>query len=220
MIDHKNKFIFVHVPKCGGTSIESLFDSNAQENDVAGSYKGKSWHKHMTLLDYENEFPDLSDYFKFSFVRNPWSMTLSMYKYMWESDYKFPTKWRSNRTKYKYFYVSFLDWIKSPSFSSGTIRSLDIISQYDNSMSIQQPDTLSKWTSATTWSLDFIGKFENLQPDFNTICDKIGIKNQQLPHINKTNHKHYSEYYDDETREIVARKYALDIDRFGYKFRD
>lgn len=66
--------------------------------------------------------------------------------------------------------------------------------------------------------LDFIGKFENRQQDVNFIFKKIGFSNPQSIHDRKTNHKHYTEYYDDETRQIVAAKYAEDIDYFGYKF--
>lgn len=66
--------------------------------------------------------------------------------------------------------------------------------------------------------ITFIGRFETLQQDFNTICDNIGIPRQTLPHVNKSEHKRYIEYYNDNTRQIVSELYKEDIKRFKYKF--
>ena len=54
--------------------------------------------------------------------------------------------------------------------------------------------------------------------DFNKVCNIIGIPRKKLPHINKTKHPHYTEYYDRETRDIIKKRYERDIDYFEYQF--
>lgn len=194
MINHKHKFIFIHIPKTGGTSIETHIRGNA---NVAK----KQNNKHNTVKDYMNKTGKLFDkYFSFSFVRNPYDFLVSYYKFrmvMISGELG-----RTERFMYsKYSKSNFKDWIINNFYDDPrVITHLDFLS-YDSKLKV-----------------DFIGKFENLQEDFNIVCDKIGIVQHQLPHINKTKHKHYTVYYDDETREIVAKKYAKDIEYFGYDF--
>jgi sulfotransferase famil protein len=65
MISDRHKFIFVHIQKTGGTSIEKVFEPLADLRDVP--------FKHASAAHYRESFPDQFDsYFKFSFVRNPW----------------------------------------------------------------------------------------------------------------------------------------------------
>ena len=66
--------------------------------------------------------------------------------------------------------------------------------------------------------VDFIGKFENLETDFKYICKKININEVKLPHKNKTIRKNYREYYNENTKNIIADWYKKDIDYFKYKF--
>jgi hypothetical protein len=65
---------------------------------------------------------------------------------------------------------------------------------------------------------DVILRFEHLQKDFNTFLKSIGQKPFLLPRLNTTKHKHYSTYYDDKKKEYVRKRYAKDIETFGYRF--
>ena len=185
MINHKHKFIFIHINKCGGTTIDTLFN---------GEFAG-----HKKAFYYKELYPkEFNNYFKFAFVRNPWDRVVSFYHYQVKRKWDF---YPFNET------ISFKKFVKEWLRQMRRQTTLSTNSCYD-------------WISDKNDDLlvDFIGRLENFQQDFNTICDKIGIPHQQLPYTNKTNHKHYTEYYDDETKEIVAKKYAKDIEYFGYEF--
>lgn len=65
--------------------------------------------------------------------------------------------------------------------------------------------------------LDFIGRFENLAADFAQVCSRIGV-DTLLPHVNRTDHEHCREYYDERSIEIVRRYFAVDIEKFDYEF--
>ena len=144
-------------------------------------------------------------------MRNPWDMTTSMYNYLWHGNHPWPKTWR--RTNKNFSKLSFREWITHRSFRVPTIRSENV-----NSRQRGRDGDFSSWLTSKKYTIDFIGRFETLQEDFNIVCDKIGIPRQKLPHEHKTEHKHYTECYDEETKQIVAEKYAKDIEHFGYEF--
>jgi len=148
-------------------------------------------HKYVTFYSEQER----NSCFVFSFTRNPYDRLLSAHKYLTNGygnlgNIKFGKTLSSD---FKYF----------------------VKHQLNNNMNWLHFLPMKFWLDD---DIDFIGKMENYEHDFNTVCDKIGIPQQQLPHKNISKHKHYTEYYDDETRQIVSEIYAEDIERFGYKF--
>jgi hypothetical protein len=65
--------------------------------------------------------------------------------------------------------------------------------------------------------LDFIGRFENLKDDFKIICKTLNC-DLKLPIINRTQHQHYSKYYDENTKIIIEELYKDDIEKYNYDF--
>jgi hypothetical protein len=66
--------------------------------------------------------------------------------------------------------------------------------------------------------VDFVGRFENRQEDFDKVCAHVGIAREKLPMLNNTMHEPYRCYYDDHTKHLVAELYRKDIEYFGYRF--
>ena len=207
----KNRLIFIHIPKCGGTSLYPfILDYNKQIKDPFVVNYNKMVEKkgdpelrrlmdqskrltHSIVSQYPKSYRDSC--FVFSFVRNPYDRLLSAHKYLTDgfgnvADKKFGKTLSSD---FKYF----------------------VKNQLKNNMNWLHFRPMKYWLSD---DIDFIGKTENFQQDFNIICDKVGVPRRQLRHRNKSKHKHYTEYYDDATKQIVSEIYAKDIEYFDYKF--
>ena len=147
---------------------------------------------HKKVTSYPEKTRENS--FVFSFVRNPFDRIVSGYHYL--------TGGFCGRAD--------ADFGKTlPATFEGFIKNIDA---YINRLHFRP---MTFWLDD---EIDFIGRFESFHRDFNIVCDRIKIPRQQLPHHNKSQHRHYTEYYDNETIEIVSKKYAKDIELFGYSF--
>ena len=69
-------------------------------------------------------------------------------------------------------------------------------------------------------AIDFVGRFERLQEDFERICERIGKADTKLPTELIAGGPDYTEFYDDETKELVTERYAEEIAMFGYQFNE
>ena len=164
------------------------------------------------------------DYFKFAFVRNPWDRCVSFYHFIRDRQIQ-------QRTE-GYRGTSFHEFIRSPSPPYKKGDNLKFV--LGATWAKHSPTLYNLYTSShplenqVDWLLDedgkmladFVGKVERLQEDFDIVCDRLGFRRIKVGHDNKTprSRKHYSEYYSEATRQIVAERYARDIEAFGYTF--
>jgi hypothetical protein len=130
--------------------------------------------------------------FKFTFVRNPWSRAVSLYNFHRRE----PTRRRRELAM-----KSFEAWVRGGGTGTAHKSMTEFISD-DNGKVI----------------VDFVGKYENLNADFKTVCEQIGLPELDLPHLNQSIRGNYRQLYTRETRDIVASWCAKDIDTFGYEF--
>jgi hypothetical protein len=209
MINHRYNFIFVHINKCAGQSVRRSLPRGIFRRNTRG---------HNTIMHYfslcKRKGRDPSQYFKFTIVRNPWDKVVSFYHYhkrrKWEL---FP--WTVENEP------DFIGFIQRLLVENQGALAREIFRNRSGASThhLRLSNSLD-WVSGPDGRIlvDFIGRVENLQADFDHICDRIGIRRRRLPHANRSSHKPYWEYYDAATREVVAARFQRDIDYFGYRF--
>jgi Sulfotransferase family len=202
MISFQKRFLFVHIPKTAGNSIQSVLRDYSEDELVAlrneqdgverfglrnPKYKFK---KHSTLAEYrdalgETEFGNL---YKFTCVRNPWDRMISYY---------------------------FTPTQKTETWDRKKFRKV-----ISGALSVAEYLRLDKREGDPFGNVDYVMRFENLTDDFRAVCAALDISPTILPKYNRSNREHYSKYYDEELRELVRERFAAEIERFGYVFEE
>lgn len=196
MVSHDLKCVFIHIPKCAGTSVYKSL-----KLDFLGSGHAPA-SKHSEFLDQR--------YFSFSFVRNPWDRIASSYRYFRSMQPE--DRWYKGNEKLSNFAkeLSFNDFVLMvPEFQKMMIREKG---------SVRSGIHFQPFSYFLDKPVDYIGKMENINRDYIKICRRLDIKIRPLKKINATNASNYQELYIEQTKDIVYNIYKEDIEKYNYEF--
>jgi hypothetical protein len=203
MLSISHSFLFIHIPKTGGNSIQRILAPYSEDRiltldeqdgterfDVEGRF---TWHKHATLSDYFHRVPPglFLELFKFCVVRNPWSRAISFYFS--------PRRWLAQGIDPYWSRSEFLELLgRLPPMVDylsidGQIRAMDAVVRYER-LAEQLPRVLAQ-----------VG---------------IDFDPTQLPHVNRSAAGDYRSYFegDPDLVDRVAERYRGDIETFDYQF--
>ena len=238
---HKYNLIYFHIPKCAGVSVRRAIGIDKSTHPFP--------HKNVSTalaidVRYTTNDEIYNSYHKFSIVRNPFERMVSLYSFrkkqgdlyihanLFDSDIGPDGKvWDFNR------------WIKSPEMKGTTSEGLKRMcgDSYFNSYwdfkskdggylgrnylrshleYLNQVDFLTNPLTGGRLMTDTILRQENLNEEWDAMFKKLGHTPPKLPQRNKSEHKHYSHYYDDESVQLVSKLFNKDLKFFGYKFED
>mgnify|MGYP006274252899 CR=1 FL=1 len=211
MISHRHRCIFVEIPKTGSTSVRAVIGKSAEPHldicelrremtrrlrhtETGGRLINAAYGLTPEAWRRRRAERAFHDYFKFAFVRNPWDRVVSLYH-----------RQEGERVRDE---MSFDDFARTIRYSSATSP--------QGSPHVNQLDYLVDPSGHRL--VDFVGRFERLDEDWATVAERLGLP-PALPHKRKTDRdKPYTDYYTDETRAIIAERFAVDVEAFGYRF--
>jgi len=216
IVSHKYRFIFLRTEKTGGTSLTRALWPVLGDDDMRLESQRPAWARYSPIHHgaLKRRLPELfgphahataaqmrrvlgrkvfDSYFKFAVERNPWDRQVSLYNHRC---------WKTGR---------------SPNFDA------DMRSVWYRNTEYCRLNNWSIYAIGRTVVADRVLHYETLAQDIARLLDDLGIEEEvRMPHLRqyRPNRSHYSTYYSAETRDLVARWYAREIEAFGYGFEE
>ncbi|MEM7521059.1 MAG: sulfotransferase family 2 domain-containing protein [Pseudomonadota bacterium] len=213
IISRGRSYIFVHIPKTGGTSMALALEARAMKDDImlgdtpkarnrrrrvrATPESGRLW-KHSTLTDINGLATpqEMSQMFCFTMVRNPWDRVVSYYH-----------------------------WLRAQHFDHPAAR-LARDGTFEAFLGAREVQSSLHATPAPHYMTDASGsvqcdsyiRLEHFSSDAEPLWAHLGFE-LELPWVNASKRdRDYRGYYSKRMRETVRQCCAADISRFGYDF--
>lgn len=191
---NKHKVLFIHIPKTAGTSILSV---------LSGGKRIRRDHAPWYIYNNFNRWK-FARYFKFTFVRNPYDRLVSTYEYLARGgngmdDLRFKRYFDENGIDFERFVLEYLD--------------CDKLMQHELFM----PQYLYIYDFQGNVKVDFVGRFESIEQDYEVLAGKIGVA-APLPKKNMSEkRKSYVSYYTNPAVvKRVQELYGRDFDLLDY----
>lgn len=198
----KLKFGFVHIPKNGGTSIRTwIYDTLGRIN--------------VTEVGFHSTLPELelpSDFKSIAIIRNPWDRMVSYYSFC---------KILQNRNILNQPGPK-LYGIPQPYPDFETFLSNVHNVYFEPSIEVKgrHPFWFTPVTPQSVWihkDPTILIRYEELEKGFKQI-QTLANNYKPIPKLNQSIHKPYRDYYNDKTKSIVEKLFAIDIERWKYTF--
>jgi hypothetical protein len=204
LVSHEHKFIFIKTHKTAGSSIESWLMPYCREHGIIDT---RRYNSHWPARAIKAKLGPVvwKDYTKICPIRNPWDQMVSLY--FWRKRPRslgFMTK-RVLQGLHPYTLeqrLSFEAYLKKRGKHCNIDREKIFI------------------TSA--WEDYFYIRFEHLHEDLQRLTEHLNLPDAKhaLPE-EKTGYRpdrEYRKYYTEMSRDIVARAFDKEIEKWGYSF--
>lgn len=206
-------FLFIHIPKTGGTSLALALEDRAKADDIligdtpkaqrrhkrqkALKARGRLW-KHAMLSDVEGIVPDavLDGLFTFTLVRNPWDRAVSYFFWLKAQGFDHPAVQRALDHEFE-------DFVRHPETKAEFAR-------FPARVYMQRSDGREQ--------CDLCIRLEHFAEDAEPLFQHLGFRFEMTRENASERATDYRRYYSEETAEIISEVCAEDIARFGYRF--